>query len=79
MMFRVSGKLTEGRTFSLRIDADSVTAAVETCRKQLTEKGVKPAEVLELHAGPLAASTDGVYIGQARKGGPRKGKKAAAK
>lgn len=66
MIYRISGKLTEGRTFALRIDSDNVTSAVETVRKQLSEKGVKPTDITELHAGPMAVSNDGVYIGQAR-------------
>lgn len=82
-MFRVSGKLTGGKTFALRLDADNaVDAASAGVRKltatAITEGGpkVSPSDVTEIHVSAMQES-EGVHIGTAKARKPRARRGAA--
>jgi hypothetical protein len=61
MLIRVSGKLTDGRTFAIRTDADNSIAALVAAREKLNKSGVADTLVGEFKVVPVAGQDD-VYI-----------------
>lgn len=53
MLFRVSGKLTDGVPFASRIEAGSAIEGVVIGRKALNDAGVGDAQVAQIQSRPM--------------------------
>lgn len=74
MLYRVSGLLTDGRTFASRIEATSAMSAVGTSRKALNEGGFLDESIAEVRCRPIKGKSS-VTIGKVR--APKAAKPAA--
>lgn len=70
MLYRVAGKLADGRTYATRIEAEGAISAVVSVRKIFSDGGVSDEQVTELHAKPMQGKSS-LHIGapKARKPG----------
>ncbi len=65
MLFRVSGKLSDGRPFASRVEAESAIAAVVTVRGGLKESKIEDSDIRELVSRPMQGKSS-VHIGKAK-------------
>ena len=79
MLFRITGKLQDGRTFSNRIESENALDASGTVKADLKEAGIVPEDIRELVVKPMEASRTGIYIGTGRKGKSAEGGEAKPK
>lgn len=73
MLIRVSGKLSDGRSFATRIEASDIFAAVERANESLSNAGV---EAKQIAAKPLDGKSS-ITIGKVR--APKAAKKSVKK
>lgn len=66
MLYRVSGKLSDGRPFSAKIEAADASVAWSKAQEKLTAAKIKGSDVAEYRVRPMTAATS-ISIGKAKK------------
>lgn len=66
MLYRVSGKLTDGRPFSSRETANDAAAALTKALEKLTKAKIAASSIAEVRVRPFEAQAE-ITIGKAKK------------
>lgn len=76
MLYRVTGKLSDQRPFSSRIEAASPVAAIAAVLEKLAKSSITEDSIREVTAKPFEASADDVFVAEKPRA-PRAPKAAA--